>query len=306
MKDLITIGMPVYNVENYVEKALLSALNQTYGNIEYILVDDKGSDNSITIIHNILSTHPRAKDVRIIEHPENIGTGAVRNTVIDYANGKYLFYLDSDDEIPPDCIQKLYDKMKETKVDVVCGSYSQITGEKKSYFSWFHVPLWNKLYNLSFLRENNIRAIANHLLEDMYFYVQGLATAQSYIIIPDVTYYYYSRISTPPKEWRERIYKEWSQVPCDSLNFLDKSSANLKTRIIIRKKLFWLAIGASGLALKSSYNVQHYIKDYVNPDYLKNKDTLHNGVLMLAYIFSCMPFKIKKILLRFYMKFLCK
>ena len=306
MKDLITIGMPVYNVEKYVEKALLSALNQTYCNIEYILVDDKGPDNSMFIVRNILSTHPRAKDVRIIEHPENIGTGATRNTAIDSANGKYIFLMDSDDEISPDCIQKLYDKMIETNVDVVSGSYSHITGDKKIYFSWFHVPVWNKLYNLQFLRENNIRAIPNHLLEDVFFYVQVLATAKSYIIIPDITYYYYTIINIPPKEWSERIFIEWNQILIDSLNFLNNSTADIKTRIIIRKKLFWLVIGASGLALKSSHNVQHYINDYLKPDHLKNKDTLHNWILIPAYIFSCLPLKIKKILLRFYMKFISK
>jgi glycosyltransferase involved in cell wall biosynthesis len=61
--DLITLSMPVYNVEKYVEKALLSALNQTYKNIEFIIVNDRGSDNSMEIVRRIISGHPRGKQV---------------------------------------------------------------------------------------------------------------------------------------------------------------------------------------------------------------------------------------------------
>ncbi|MDR3129792.1 MAG: glycosyltransferase [Tannerellaceae bacterium] len=122
MKQLVTLSMPVYNVAPYIEKALLSALNQTYEEIEFIVVDDKGTDNSMEIVRNIIAGHPRGKAVRIIDHPMNIGLGAGRNTAIDNARGDYLFFMDSDDEITQDCIQKLYDEMKRSNVDFVQGS----------------------------------------------------------------------------------------------------------------------------------------------------------------------------------------
>ena len=118
----VTLSMPIYNVAPYVERALLSALNQTFESIEFLLVDDRGTDNSMDIVRRIIKDHPRGKDVRIIEHPHNIGLGATRNTAIDNAQGEYLFFMDSDDEITPDCIQVLYDKMMEEKVDFVVGS----------------------------------------------------------------------------------------------------------------------------------------------------------------------------------------
>ena len=68
MNYKVTLAMPVYNVEKYVERALLSALNQTFDSIEFLIVDDKGTDRSIEIVSEIVSTHPRGKDVRIIEH----------------------------------------------------------------------------------------------------------------------------------------------------------------------------------------------------------------------------------------------
>ena len=76
----VSLAIPIYNVSLFVERALLSVLNQTYDNIEYLIVDDKGQDDSMDIVHRIIKDHPRGKDVRIIEHPYNIGLGATRNT----------------------------------------------------------------------------------------------------------------------------------------------------------------------------------------------------------------------------------
>jgi len=214
-KDLVTIGIPVYNVEKYIEKSLLSALNQTYDNIEYILVDDKGSDNSMMIARNVIANHPRGKDVKIIEHPENIGTGAARNSAISAATGKYIFFMDSDDEISPDCIEKLYEKMQMEEVDFVIGSYQKrlrtreiienfinngpcIRGHLEVAWQFFEkrnksipVFLWNNLLKISLLRDNQIYCIPSHVIDDNVFSFQLLLNASSCSFNPDVTYFYY-------------------------------------------------------------------------------------------------------------------
>ena len=213
--DLITVSLPVYNVEKYVEKALLSALNQTYENIEFIIVDDRGTDKSMDIVRRVLAVHPRGKEARIIEHPENIGLGATRNTAMDAAQGRYLFFLDSDDEITPNCIEKLYAKMQENEVDFVIGSYRKLlrTGEiigdiiyhnsgicgrleiARQFFKRRNKSLpvfvWNKLYRLSFLRSNQVLCNPNHLNEDNIFSFQLFLNAFSCSFVPDITYFYY-------------------------------------------------------------------------------------------------------------------
>lgn len=103
MNYKVTLAMPVYNVEKYVERALLSALNQTFDSIEFLIVDDKGTDRSMEIVSEIVSTHPRGKDVRIIDHVVNQGTGATKNSAIREAKGEYLFFMDSDD-----CLSRVY------------------------------------------------------------------------------------------------------------------------------------------------------------------------------------------------------
>ncbi|MFK2656934.1 glycosyltransferase family 2 protein [Bacteroides fragilis] len=85
--------MPVYNVEKYIERALLSALNQTFESIEYLVIDDKGQDESMNIVRRIVTKHPRGKYVRIIDHGENRGTGATKKYCHKRGKGKIsIFY----------------------------------------------------------------------------------------------------------------------------------------------------------------------------------------------------------------------
>lgn len=208
--------MPIYNVAPYVERALLSALNQTFESIEFLLVDDRGTDNSMEIVRRIIKDHPRGKDVRIIEHPHNIGLGATRNTAIDNAQGEYLFFMDSDDEITQDCIQVLYDRMVEEKVDFVAASYDnkllngtveegiryqdlQLKGEYKlvkyifSQRGLFHMQLWNKLYDIQFLKKNDIRCSPSHNCEDYSVFSDIIFKSASCRLISNVTLFYLIR-----------------------------------------------------------------------------------------------------------------
>ena len=82
---LITLGIPIYNAAGLIERTLLSVLNQTYPNIEYVFVDDKG--NSMDIVKRVVAEHPRRSAVRIIDQGRNRGIGAARNTILEYATG---------------------------------------------------------------------------------------------------------------------------------------------------------------------------------------------------------------------------
>lgn len=211
---LVTIAIPVYNVEKFVERAVLSALSQTFESIEFLIIDDKGTDKSIDVIRNVISNHSRGKNVRIIDHIVNKGTGATKNTAIREATGKYLFFMDSDDYIEPYCIEILYKYMLEADYDFVAASYRKIdennnfipgivyqrhafecSRELLEYYyvyrNEFVFATWNKLYNLSFLRDNNIDCIPHHLCEDQIFSFQLLFSANKALLVPDVLYSYF-------------------------------------------------------------------------------------------------------------------
>ncbi len=207
----ITLAMPVYNVEKYVERALLSALNQDYDNLDIVVVDDKGKDSSMDIVRRVVATHQRGKDVRIIEHESNMGLGATRNTAIDNAEGEYIIFMDSDDYITDDCISKLYSSVIDNGSDMVVGSFDefmlsggngkvfrQVAGSKSGtdvLYEWISSPLvyvqsWNKLYKTDLLRRNNVRCIPSNRNEDVFFTFQLLKRVTSVSFVSDITYHY--------------------------------------------------------------------------------------------------------------------
>ena len=97
-KPLISVVVPVYNMERYLERCVDSILAQDYANLELILVDDGSTDKSLSICHRYRQTDPRVK----VLHQENGGQGSARNAGIDIAQGEYLGFVDSDDTVMPD------------------------------------------------------------------------------------------------------------------------------------------------------------------------------------------------------------
>lgn len=210
----VTIGIPVFNVEQYIRISLLSALNQDYESIEYIIVDGGGTDNSMNIVYNIISDHPRKNNIKILTQNLNKGPGDDRNLIIENTKTEYLYFLDSDDEMTPNCISTLYNViLTDNTIDFVNAQNLTHNGSEKintphkSYCRYtkrneiFHAYLkteisgvmWNKLYRLDFLRRHHIKTFHSMISEDVSFQLQELCYASNIIVIPDITYIYYKR-----------------------------------------------------------------------------------------------------------------
>ncbi|GMO62805.1 MAG: hypothetical protein Ta2D_09390 [Rickettsiales bacterium] len=116
IKDLISVIVPVYNVEKYVAKCIDSILNQTYTNFELILVNDCSKDNSLKILQEYKN---KDKRITIIDLTENVGGAEAKNVGYRQAKGEYIHFLDSDDYFSPDILQKAIDKIKEVNTDLV-------------------------------------------------------------------------------------------------------------------------------------------------------------------------------------------
>ena len=125
MNDLITVVIPVYNVEPYLERCMNTVLNQTYRNLEIILVDDKSSDRSNEMCLSYCS------DKRVIVvHGENKGLSGARNSGLNVAHGKYVMFIDSDDYVELDMIENLYNCMIEKGADTVIGGFRRVIGNR--------------------------------------------------------------------------------------------------------------------------------------------------------------------------------
>ncbi len=119
---LVSILIPVYLVENYIERCARSVFEQTYDNIEYVFVDDASPDNSISILERVLCEYPeRKKHSIIIRHTKNRGLAATRNCAVQACKGKFIFHVDSDDWVESEAVSLLVKKQQETEADIVSG-----------------------------------------------------------------------------------------------------------------------------------------------------------------------------------------
>lgn len=240
---LVSIGIPVYNVEPYIEKCLLSVLNQTYENLEILVVDDLGTDNSMQIVSKLQRNTPRGAYLKIITQSKNGGSGEARNAVINQAQGKYLFFLDSDDYIEPNTIELMVEQAESNQADVVIASlrkivwntdkelptlqYSsfQLIKGKDAFANYvcqdlrWHIAITacNILFLVDFLRRNDIKFLASKD-EDALFLSDYYSEVENAVIMPDITYNYVirpgskmgnnARTQIPVNEIRDRFYTD--------------------------------------------------------------------------------------------------
>ena len=213
----VSIIVPIYNVSEYIERCIKSVIAQSYNDIECILVDDCTPDDSIEKCQKMIDSYCGAIDFKIIHHKRNRGLSAARNTGTDAAQGKYIYYLDSDDEITPDCIQLLVHEVElNPEVELVQGNVHVIPYNKwydlkiyqqpcyKEGNEWirynffrigeeFPVMAWNKLIRKDFLYINNISFKEGIIHEDELWTLLLVKKLRKYAIINEKTYRHYQR-----------------------------------------------------------------------------------------------------------------
>ena len=221
--NVITIAIPVYNVENYIEKSLLSALNQDFSlPYEILIINDSSPDNSMDIVHRLKKEHSKGNIIRIIDLTQNIGLGEVRNVAINETKSKYLYFLDSDDWMSSDCLRLLYEKAENSGAEITFGSVDRIN-EETGKLEWSnlydnciveheavgfylfqerkqtHIECWNKLFRTDFLNKYNIRT-THRVMEDVVFEFRYNVLAKRYAFISQVTMVYNIRNGSILKE----------------------------------------------------------------------------------------------------------
>ena len=204
--DLISIIVPIYNVEKYLRPCLESINNQTYKNYEAILVDDASTDNGLQIAKEFCEINSNFK---LIAYNEQIGVSHARKKAIELSNGKYLAFLDGDDTMEPQFLEKMYSTMLSNNADVVYCNYSHINA-KTSKKKTIHVRkpiagvktgrrlaqilvadwsgrsyLWNKLWKKSLFENENL-TFPNMYYEDLALSALVIHGATKTVVINDV------------------------------------------------------------------------------------------------------------------------
>lgn len=137
IENLVSVITPVYNSEKYIEKTILSVLNQTYKNLEIILVDDCSSDNSKEIISHLQKNDERVKYVKL---DKNSGAAVARNTGLGAANGQFIAFIDSDDIWKEEKLEQQLAFMKNKKASFTYTAYETLTEDGAVQNSHIHVP----------------------------------------------------------------------------------------------------------------------------------------------------------------------
>lgn len=210
---LISIIVPVYNVEGYIRRCFASIIVQDYPNLECIFVDDCGTDGSMEILGELLEQYHGAIDFKILRRPTNGGLSAARNSGIDAAQGKYLYFLDSDDMITADCLSLLSAPLAHSDVDFVVANFASggtaafydgpretegmITEtdqiRRKFMRGGWSGTAWNHLVNRDFLIREKLYFCEGLLHEDMPWSFQLACCARSMYLLHAVTYIYIIR-----------------------------------------------------------------------------------------------------------------
>jgi CDP-glycerol glycerophosphotransferase len=203
---LVSIVIPVYNVERYLPACLDSVLSQSYRHLQVILVDDGSPDSSIEIMRAYA-----ARDRRItIVRQANAGLGAARNTGARHAKGRFLMFMDSDDELRPDAISTYVRTLRRTGSDFAVGCYDRMTSHQTWPAAWWirtahrfsrlgttiaespdavvNAVAWSKVYRRSFWERHGFAFPEGVLYEDQALSARAYAKAEKFDILSKVTY----------------------------------------------------------------------------------------------------------------------
>ena len=237
METKVSIVIPVYNVEPYIERCLRSIAAQTYLHIECILIDDCGTDGSMALVEQFLHNYKGKICFTIISHQQNQGLSAARNTGIRVADSEYIFFMDSDDAITPDCIEILTDLAKKypeadfIQGNIITGTEELNEGNIDSDVPEFcdnkkqleniilcktHRTAWNRLIKRSFITNNSLLFPVGLLMEDHYWTYFVSKQIHAAAFCHRGTYYYYknkdSIINSPSKVSLIKRYSSYIEI----------------------------------------------------------------------------------------------
>lgn len=304
---LLSIIVPIYNTSEYLEKCINSILNQSYNNFEIILVDDGSTDNSGSICDNYKKKY---SNINVV-HKKNGGLSSARNAGIATANGEFITFIDSDDEIDKDIYSIVFSKAPLADITVfsieriymngyksismVCGEKSLSNIEGLIYLNTFKnldLSCCNKIFRRELF--NDIIFPINKKSEDYFIMYKLFDEAKSIKIIPNVGYYYMQRDGSIS---RNKLL---------NMDYIDGAQSQIDYFKINHKDILYVAESDFAFANKTLflYSIKEDIKDIANKKILfKNSKIYKNSVLKNKYI--NFDKKVKYLLFIYFNKIYC-
>ncbi len=246
MSKLVSVVVPIFNVENFLDKCIESIINQSYNNLEIILVDDGSTDNCPAMCDQWAKKDGRIKVI----HKVNAGLGMARNTGLDLALGEYIFFLDSDDYVDTTLVEKCVRNAEKYGSCVVAfgrsDAYSDgriekfpIKSEQKvfekndvvcellpamfSYDKGFGISVCCKMFCRETLIQSGCRFLSERELisEDSFFALQFFPNVQRVSVIEEPLYYYYKRSTSLTRSFKSDRQKKNDEFLIKCIEYID-------------------------------------------------------------------------------------
>lgn len=283
MNSLVTIVVPIYDVEKYLDRCISSIVHQTYSNLEIILVDDGSPDNCPQICDNWAKKDSRIKVI----HKENQGLGMARNTGIDHATGDYICFFDSDDYIEPDTVETCVIVAKENGAELVVFGYDDVTVNMHKLAT--HIPCppkhlfsgeeiknrllpfslysnlqtgedwnmamsaWNKLYSMDVIRKSGWHFASEReiISEDFYSLTELHGHLNSVYVLDRVLYHYTVNNSSLSRSFRPERFESIKSYYKSMISLGKKMGLLNVLEQPIKYNTFGLVIGTMKLIVAS-------------------------------------------------------
>lgn len=243
--EKISVIVPIYNAQKYLEKCLKSLEIQTFRDYEVVLVNDGSKDESEKIIQKFL------KNKKFIYFKkENGGVSSARNFGIEHATGDYITFVDADDTVTNDYLELLYNTCKEKKVDISIGAFERNYKEKTTFnpvyqenveMFCFSAP-WGKLYKKSVIEEYQLEFPKKLWYEDLYFTTCALLVG-TYAVINKNIYHYYQNETSLVHTYDDRIFDIYEIVKRIEEFAKDQQIYEMKKQAIEFINIYHILIG---------------------------------------------------------------
>ena len=274
-RGAVSVVVPAYNVENYIEQCVLSVLNQSYSCCELIIIDDGSTDGTPQILDKLADGND---SIRVI-HKENAGVSAARNTGIDTAKGDYIVFIDGDDYLAPDFIEYMVGMAQKTGADFClsknCFTHKNESQTEKEQMEVLDpadatalllsptviVGCWNKMFSRKLLSDKQIRFATDLFYGEGLHFITTVAQRANCVAVGNQKAYYYRRNNALSATTRFRIESVYNGEK--SINRIEKeltvSGDNVMDMLLLHRAMY--NIGAITKLLNNNVKKQ-YLSDY--------------------------------------------
>ena len=299
---LVSIIVPVYNVERYLPQCLDSLINQTYPSLEIICVNDESPDYSETILRRYAKIDSRISVV----NQKNMGLSGARNTGMKYAHGKYIMFVDSDDWIEIDTCENAVKEAIEQNADLVMWSYTREfdnrSADKLMFWEHKHIfdeesvknqinrrlcglyeeelahpdyanaieTAWGKLYRFSILRDNEVKFVSEREIgtEDALFNIYATKYVKKAVYLRKCyNHYRRNNVGSLTSKYKEKLFSQWQYLFYLIEQYIKNNKLNESFYVALNNRVVLSILGLGLNILSSDFSApkkRHLIKEIIS------------------------------------------